>query len=298
MPEDHYAIRFGIPPANTAHIQRKMLDSPYASRSPAQKLDIYWPEQGSGPFPVILSIHGGAFMGGDKADIQLTPMLAGLSRGYALVSINYRMSGEARFPALVQDVKAAIRWIRAHAGQFGLDAQKIAAWGGSAGGYQAAMAGVSAGIEELDDLSLGNPDQPCHVQAVVDWFGPTDFLQMDAQLAEAGLPPQPGQEHSGANSPESLLLGAKITAIPLRVRAANPESYIRPGLPPFLLQHGTLDDTVPCLQSVRFAEKLAAVPDNAGVTLDLLEGAGHADALFGAPENLERVFQFLDRHLQ
>ena len=91
---------------------RKLFDVPYANVSQSQKLDIYWPEDGVGPFPVIVAIHGGAFKFGDKDDNQLVPMLEGLARGYVVVSINYRMSGEAIFPALVQDVFAAIRWVR------------------------------------------------------------------------------------------------------------------------------------------------------------------------------------------
>ena len=298
MTEAHTAVPFIIPPVSTAHVHRKMLDIPYATLSPAQKLNIYWPDSDNSPYPIILSIHGGAFMGGDKGDIQLTPMLEGLKRGYAVVSINYRMSGEARFPALIHDLKAAIRWVRANAGTYMLDARHIAAWGGSAGGYQALMAGVSEGIPELEDLTLGNADQPSLVQAVVAWFPPTDFRKMDEQLAEYGLGPTPGDEHSGARSPESLLLGRKITEIPALVQKANPETYIRPGLPPFLIQHGTKDATVPCLQSVRFAEKLAFVLDPERVTLDLLEGARHADPQFESPENLEKVFAFLDQHLK
>ena len=173
-------------------------------------MDIYWPEDGNGPFPVILVIHGGAFMGGDKRDIQLTPMLEGLKRGYAVVSMNYRMSGEAIFPALVQDVRAAIRWVRANAKQFLLDPTRIATWGGSAGGYLSLMAGVGAGIPELTDLSLGNPHQPDQVQAVISWFPPTDFLKMDEQLNESGFLPLPEFAHSSENSPESLILGQKI----------------------------------------------------------------------------------------
>jgi acetyl esterase/lipase len=298
MSQPHYAFQASIPNAQTGHVVRKMFDLPYAHRSPAQKLDIYWPEDGNGPFPVILSIHGGAFMGGDKGDIQVTPMLEGVKRGYAVVSINYRMSGEAQFPALVHDVKAAIRWMRANAQTFLFNPGKVAAWGGSAGGYLASMAGVSAGIPELEDLGLGNSEYPCHVQAVVSWFGPTDFLKMDDQLVEYDLAPQPGMEHSGSNSPESLLLGEKISEIPERVRAANPETYIRPGLPPFLLQHGTRDETVPCLQSVRFAEKLSPVLGPEHVWLDLLEGARHADPAFETPQNLKRVFAYLDQHLK
>jgi acetyl esterase/lipase len=298
MPEPHYAISSAIPEANTGYILRKQFDLPYAGRSPAQKLDIYWPAQGGGPFPVILAIHGGAFMGGDKRDIQLRPMLAGLQRGYALVSINYRMSGEAKFPALVQDVKAAVRWVRAHAETHGFDAQKIAAWGGSAGGYLALMAGVSAGVKGLDDLSLGNPDHPCHVQAVVDWFGPTDFLKMDEQLAESGLAPDADHAHSGANSPESLLLGRKITEIPERVRAANPETYISPAAPPFFIQHGDRDDTVPYQQSAGMAVRLVAVLGPEKVTFELLRGARHAGPEFETPQNIQKVLDFLDRCLK
>lgn len=278
-------------------ITQKTLDISYANLSPAQKLDIYWPESGDGPFPVILAIHGGAFMFGDKADGQLTPMLAGLKRGYAVVSINYRMSGEAKFPALVHDVKAAIRWVRANAAAYRLDPAKIIAWGGSAGGYQAAMAGVSDGIAELDDLSLGNPGQSSCVQAVVDWFGPTDFLKMDEQLAAYGLAPDAENAHNGERSPESLLLGAQITAIPAQVRAANPETYIRPNAPPFLIQHGTRDPIVPCLQSINFAAKLKAVLGPEKVTLDLLEGAGHGGPSFETQENLARVFAFLSSRI-
>ena len=221
QPSSHYAFPAPIAEAETAHIARKMFDIAYADLSPAQRLDIYWPADGAGPFPVILAIHGGAFIGGDKRDLQLTPMLAGLERGYAVVSVNYRMSGEARFPALVHDVKAAIRWVRANAAQFLFNPARIATWGGSAGGYLALMAGVAADVTELDDRTLGNGDQPCRVQAVVDWFGPTDFLKMDAQLAESGFAPPAEVAHSGANSPESLLLGRQITEIPDLVRAAE-----------------------------------------------------------------------------
>jgi len=297
IPQPHYAVQDQPPPAHTDHIKRKLRDVPYANLSPAQKLDIYLPDEDNGPFPVIVSIHGGAFMGCDKADLQVTPMLEGLKRDYAVVAINYRLSGEAKFPALVHDAKAAVRWLRANAQHYGLDPQRIAAWGGSAGGYQASMLGVSAGIPELEDLSLGNPDQPCHVQAVVSWFAPTNFLKMDAQLSALGFPPPPDQRHNDANSPESLLLGQKITEIPDRVEAANPETYVRPNAPPFLLQHGTQDEIVPVQQSVEFAAKLRQALGDDKVWLDLLERAGHADPRFEAPENIKRVLDFLDRAL-
>jgi acetyl esterase/lipase len=256
-------------------------------------LDIYWPADGDGPFPVILSIHGGAFKFGDKRDHQVEPMLGGLARGYAVVSINYRMSGEALFPALVQDVFAAIRWVRAHATHYQFDPEKIAAWGGSAGGYLALMAGVGDGISVFHDASLGNATQPGKVQAVVAWFPPTDFLKMDAQLAASGFAPDAESAHSAAHSPESLILGQQITQVPSLVQAANPETYIRPGLPPFFIQHGDADTIVPYQQSVNFAAKLAAQ----NVTIEILPGAGHGDPAFETPENLRKVLDFLDVHL-
>jgi len=108
-PTTHYAVRETLPDADTSHVKTKFLDIPYAGLSPKQKLDIYLPGEGSGPFPVIVSIHGGAFMCCDKADMQVLPMLEGLKRGYAVVAVNYRLSWEATFPALVHDVKAAVR---------------------------------------------------------------------------------------------------------------------------------------------------------------------------------------------
>ena len=297
-PFSHYAIQDAPPAADTRHIKIKFLNIPYAQHSPLQKLDIYLPDDFASPYPVIVSIHGGAFMGCDKSDLQVIPMLEGLKRGYAVVAINYRLSWEAKFPALVQDGKAAIRWIRANAARYGFNPQKIAPWGGSAGGYLSSMLGTSAGIPELEDLSMGNQDQSCEVQAVVDWYGPTDFLKMDEQLAESGLPIQPDQSHNGPNSPESLLLGQTITEIPEKVRAANPEAYIRPDSPPFLLQHGTHDCVVPVQQSKNFASKLIQVLGKDKVVLELLQGAEHADPMFETPENVKKVLDFLDAYLK
>jgi acetyl esterase/lipase len=298
MTETHEPDSFFIPYANTDHITRKLYDIPYAALSPAQQLDIYWPAEGNGPFPVILSIHGGAFMAGDKRDLQVNPMLEGLKRGYAVVSINYRMSGEAKFPALVQDAKAAVRWVRANAVEYQFNPEKIAAWGASAGGYLSLMVAVSTDVLELEDLSLGNPEQSCELQAVVDWFGPTDFLKMDEQLAELGLAPSKAESHSAADSPESLLLGRKITEIPDLVRTANPETYISPAVPPCFIQHGTKDETVPYPQSANFATKASAVLGNEKVTLELIPDALHADSRFESPENVKKVLGFLDQHLK
>jgi acetyl esterase/lipase len=283
-----------IPLADISRIRRKWLDLPYARSSPAQKLDIYLPANGDGPFPVVLHIHGGAFATGDKRDIPLEPFLGGLKRGYAVVSVNYRLSGEAIFPAGLQDLKASVRWLRANCDEYLLDPDRIAACGGSSGGNCCAMLCLTANVPELDDLKLGHPELSSDVQAAVDWFGPTDFLKMDEQLAESGLGPC---DHNQADSPESRYLGARITEIPEKVRQANPITYVRADMPPILIQHGRMDSMVPVQQSIIFAQELERVaPDR--YQFDILENAGHGDPLFETDDNMTRVFDFLDKHLR
>jgi len=157
------------------------------------------------------------------------------------------------------------------------------------------MVCLTANIPELDDLSLGNPEHPCHVQAAVDWFGPTDFLKMDEQLAESGF--EPG-DHSEADSPESRYLGAKITEIPEKVRLANPMTYIHADMPPILIQHGRIDNLVPVQQSICFVQELEKRVSHDRFEFDILENAGHGDPLFESEDNMNRVFRFLDRHLK
>ncbi len=286
---------FQIPMADVSHIQRKWLDLPYASLSPTQKLDIYLPDEGDGPFPVLLHIHGGGFAIGDKRDIHVLTYLKGLTRGYAVVSVNYRLSGEAIFPAGLQDIKASIRWLRANSQTYHLNGDRVAACGGSSGGNYAAMACLTANVTAFDDPSLGNAEYPCDVQAAVDMFGPTDFLAMDTQLDENGLGPG---DHGEARSPESRYLGAKLADVPLKVELANPMTYVHKHMPPILIQHGRLDTMVPVQQSMMFVEKLEKYVGQDRFEFDILEGAGHGDPLFETDENMEKVFAFLDRHLK
>ena len=286
---------FQIPKADVSNIHRKWLDLPYANLSPVQKLDIYLPGEGDGPFPIILHIHGGGFAIGDKRDIHVLPFLKGLERGYAVVSVNYRLSGEAIFPAGLQDIKAAIRWLRANSEHYHIDGNRIAAWGGSSGGNYAAMVSLTDQVNELDDLNLGNTEYPCNVQAAVDWFGPTDFLKMDEQLYESGFGPS---DHGKADSPESRYLGARLSDVPLKVDLANPMTYIHKHMPPILIQHGSLDTMVPVQQSIMFAEKLGKYVSRDRFEFDILEGAGHGDPLFETEENMNRVFSFLDKSLR
>ncbi|WP_373550389.1 prolyl oligopeptidase family serine peptidase [Haliscomenobacter sp.] len=225
----------------------------------------------------------------------MTPVLEALKRGYAIASINYRLSGEAIFPAQIFDVKAAIRFIRANAKKYQLNPDKIATWGGSAGGHLAAMAGTTGGVAALEDLTLGNANESSRVQAVVDWFGPINFNTMDLQFKASG---KGRADHDEANSPESLLVGKKITEAQDLVAKASPASYITRDDPPFFIQHGTADQLVPFEQSVDFAKILTAKLGKKKVQFIPLEGAKHGGPAFGTPENLAKVFVFLDKLLK
>ena len=286
---------FELPQADVSHVARKYLDVVYAHASPTQRLDIYLPETGEGPFPVILHLHGGAFEIGSRRDFHVLSWLRALDHGYALVSVEYRLSGEAIFPAGIQDAKAAVRWLRAHGSEYSLDAGRVAVVGGSSGANYAAMLCVTGGEALFEDPTLGNPGYTSDVQAAVDMFGPTDFLKMDEHLTANGLVPA---DHSESTSPESRYLGARITEIPDKVRLANPITYVHKGMPPILIQHGTADSTVPVQQSIEFARAIEERVGPDRFELDIFEGGVHDDLVFDSDENMDRVFEFLDRYLK
>jgi acetyl esterase/lipase len=284
-------------PASVDHafIKRKFLDVVYADISPAQKVDIYLPDEGDGPFPAVAFIHGGAFCMCDKADGQVQSFLEAVRRGYVVASFNYRLSDEAIFPAGIQDVKAGIRFLRANAVKYHIDPDRIAAAGGSSGGNYAAMICVLSGRGELDDPSLGNAGFSSDVQAGVVWFPPTDFLLMDRHLRENGLGPE---DHNEAGSPESRYMGGQITALdPVYVHKADPATYVHTGIPPMFIEHGRLDHLVPWQQSALLVEKIRQVCGEDRVKYEILETADHADPQFDSPLNMAKVFTFLDEVL-
>lgn len=265
----------------------------YAKQSQAQKLDLYLPKQGKGPFPVILMIHGGSFIAGDKRGPELKLGLQGLKRGYAVASMNYRLAGEAGFPAQIYDVKAAIRFLRANRSRYNLDGGKIGLWGVSAGGGLAALAGTSGGPDELSEKSLGNPSEPNRVQAVVDWYGPINLYTMEQQLYEKG-----GPLYSRIRQLGIILFGSRSKVSAEALAQCNPEMFISPDDPPFFIQHGTADPIVPVGQSKVFADKLTLVLGKNKVTFEMIQGAGHGGTLFTKPKNIGKVFDFLDANLK
>ena len=255
-------------------ISEKYLDISYCTDSPSQKLDIYMPNvRDDKPCPVIVHFHGGAFMGCTKRDDSVEPMLRGLDRGYAVVSAEYRKSGEARFPAMVYDAKAVVRWVRAHAEEYGLDPEHIAVWGPSSGGWLASFTAVTNGNGSFEDLSQGWGDYSSIAQACIDWCGPCGgFLNMDKDFIKSG---SGAADHSQPDSPESLFLGAPITSVPELVRLADPRSHIREDVPPFMIVHGGADQVVPVEQSERFYDAIIAKAGKERAELHIAPGKPH-----------------------
>jgi len=263
-----------VPTGTKVHV-----DVPYVARGGSQQqLDLFLLQAPGEGVPLVVWIHGGEFRTGSKA--QNVPLWL-LDEGYAVASVNYRLSGQAVFPAQIEDCKAAVRWLRANARHHGIDAERIAAWGESAGGHLAAMVGTSCEVNAFD--VGGNLGVSSRVAAVIDFFGPTDFLQMDAHRLPAGL------VHDSPDSPESRVIGGPIQENMDKVARANPITYVTEHAPPFLIVHGDADPLVPFHQSrlLESALKAAGVP----VTFYTVKGGGHGR--FTDPEVPRLVRRFL-----
>jgi acetyl esterase/lipase len=257
-----------------------------------QMLDVYYPEKSTKPVPIVVWIHGGAWSKGGK---DRTPALYLLDQGFAVASVTYRFSQDAVFPAQIEDCKSAIRWLRKNASDLNIEPGKIGVWGSSAGGHLVAMLGVSGDVKEWDKGE--NLDQSSRVQAVCDWFGPTDLLTFGPQGGnERPKNPQPFPATDGPDSPEAKLIGGAIPSNQDKARAASPVTYITKDDSPFLIMHGDKDPLVPAAQSKEFQEALV----KAGVssTLVILPGAGHGRPPFNDRETMSRVEGFFSRTLK
>jgi acetyl esterase/lipase len=263
-------------PADT-HIFR---DLEYIAGGHARnKLDLYLPGKADRHLPVVVWIHGGGWYAGSKDGCPAVPLVV---KGYAVASINYRFSQHALFPAQIEDCKAAIRWLRANAKKYGLDADHIGVWGASAGGHLVALLGTSGGVNELEGKG-GNLDRSSRVQCVVDWFGPTDFAKM-------------GGWQDKPDSPMAKLVGGPVKDRQELAAKANPITYVGKDSAPFLIMHGEEDNLVPMNQS----ELLDAALRKAGVesTLVRVPKNGHGGPDFLNPENRKRIEEFFAKHLK
>ncbi|MGL6225574.1 MAG: alpha/beta hydrolase fold domain-containing protein [Thermoguttaceae bacterium] len=237
--------------------------------------------------PLIVYIHGGGWAGGSKEAIG--DRISWLIReGYAVAAINYRLTQTNIFPAQIEDCKAAIRWLRAHAGEYGFDTKQVGVFGDSAGGHLAALVAVTGDVREFD---VGEHlDQSSAVQACCDIFGPTDFtvfLQHDGFTEEF---------RKAVTDLLTGLLGGKLEDKMELARKAGPITYVKKEVPPMLILHGDNDPIVPYQQSILFEEALKKA--DADVELIIFKGAGHGGPDFSSPETKKKMTDFFAKHLK
>jgi acetyl esterase/lipase len=279
------------PVAQCANTQYDVLTNlPYAGGG-SHLLDLYKPRAATAPLPLVVWIHGGSWRYLDKSTMDASRSL--ICNGFAVASIDYRLSNEAPFPAQIRDVKAAIRHLRANAASYGVDPDRIAVFGSSAGGHLSALAGTSGGVTDLENLSMGNESTSSRVQAVIDWFGHSDLEQLDAQLLAQGCPAE-SANRSQPGSLESQFLGCTLgdPACSAQAQRANPITYVGADDPPHLIMHGTQDCTVPRAQAIGLFDALKA--RGACVSMITVTGAGHS----GDPWLTDTVQDVLVRYLR
>jgi acetyl esterase/lipase len=245
-----------------------------------QKLDLYLPEQPAGALPLVVWIHPGGWQSGSKEQLRALNLT---TQGYAVASINHRLLQHALFPAQIHDCKAAIRWLRAHAKDYRVDPNRIGVWGSSSGGTLAALLGTSGGVKEVEGTEGENLDQSSRVQAVCDWFGPSDVKALVAT-------------NPAAYSAMAKALGSSLEEQKERMLQASPVTYVSQNAAPFLIMHGDKDKSVPVSQSQLFGDALKRA--GVDVTLKIVPGAGHGGPAFQTAEMHQLIQGFFDKHLK
>ncbi|WP_346618503.1 alpha/beta hydrolase [Blastococcus montanus] len=274
---------------------RLLVGVPYAAMPGIRplELDLYLPA-GADISPVVVFLHGGGWRLGSRhgagpmyRDASPTPFERVAQAGIAVASVDYRLSGEATFPTQLHDAKAAVRWLRARAGELGVDPDRVAAWGESAGGHLAELLALTGDAAALEG-DVGFPEPSSRVSAVAAWYAPSDV---------AAVATDTGADPGDPDTREARLLGAPARDVPDLAALASPVTHVSPTAPPALLLHGQDDRFVPCVQSERLRDALAAA--GADVELHTYPGADHM--WLGAPDAaadaFDRTAAFLRRHL-
>jgi len=248
-------------------------------------LDLYLPQSSGSVAPsLVLWVHGGAWRAGSKAN---PPIRYLLKHNFAIASIDYRLSTHAPYPALLHDCKAAIRWLRAHQKQYQFNADKIAVAGSSAGGHLAALIGVTNGSKPHEGKVGKHLNQSSDIQAIVDYYGPTNFLSILHQSTPHGL--------SVRVPALQLLLGSQPEENPALAKEASPTEHVDPHDPPLLMLHGDQDPQVPINQSHELHHQYKL--HNLDAHLEVIHGGKHGGPLFYNKTNQKLVIEFLNLHI-
>lgn len=268
-----------IPHMNTVlsgeHCLKEYKENIRYGESEDAKFDIYYPNEGEGPFPVFVEVHGGAWFFGQKSSVEFMPFLDGLKRGYVCVSAGYTLSPKAVYPQSILEIKQLIIYLKQHAKELNIDENNINLWGGSAGAHMAALAVFS---EDTGYLKVES-EYDAKVKNLILWYGCFNYnigKRLDEWIYKNFF-----------GSDDLSLVNEKILL-------SNPGCHITKGAPRTLLQHGLSDMVVPYEQSVYMYSILKEVIGEDNVTLELIENADHADSKLFAKENIKRVFDFIE----
>jgi len=282
-------VAFAAPPKGVKLEQ----NIPYVSNGdPAEVLDLYVPEKPADKaLPLVVWIHGGGWHGGSKSGCYAAYLS---SDGYVVASVEYRFSNKALFPAQIQDCQAAIRWLRANSKTYNIDPDHIGAAGDSAGGHLVALLETSGGKNAFPPIGP-NADQSDRLQAVCDFYGPTDF---NTVMAQAAADPNVKSviKFNTPDDPYSDLIGVKLGEDPAKGEAVSPVHYVSGDNPPILIMHGTKDALVPFAQSEEFVAALQKA--GVDVTLQKFPGAGHGGPMFQLPVVKKLIKTFFDKNLK
>ena len=283
------------PPAQADFVERVYKDVRYAEGSAKRYMDIYLPNDGKEPYPVIVDIFGGGWCFGKRSSYKFDMALEFVKKGYAGVSLDYSLSRKARFPTQIYEIKAAIRYLKNHAAEYSLDPERIVIMGESAGAHLGSVSALSVGAGVFEDPLFGE-EGDASVKAMIALYCPTNLGLTKGQFAALGLQtwvPEGGR----ADSPEGILLGGTISDVPEMVRMANPETYVTKKSPAMIFFHGTDDRVVPYLQSLNLAAKLVDTIGSEKVEHHLIQDAQHNQAHFKNETVYEMIEAFLNRQL-
>ena len=287
-------------PTDTSFVRRKYLDIPYAGGDTEdlaawRKLDIYLPNEGEGPFPVIIDLYGGGWYFGEKSTYKMDLSLELLKRGFAVVSPNYSLSRNRAYPVQVYEIKAAVRYVRNHAAEYQLDPERIALKGESAGSHLGAAAALSVGAGVFEDIEIGEPGD-ASVSCMIALYCPANLGRTIQQFHVLGLEGWVA-ESGRVDSPEGVLLGGALPDIPRMVELADPAAFATEKAPAFQFWHGDDDRVVPYIQSMDLAVEICGKAGLDKVEYHLIHGAAHNQEHFMKPEYYDEMERFLRTHM-
>jgi len=262
-----------------SQFKKTLLGIPYAgNKNIRQTLDIIYPRTAKAPYKIIMVFHGGGWVAGDKQSGAIAPLFHAAGQGYAIVSVNYRLSDEITWPEPLYDAKSAIRFIRTNADKYRLDTKNIVVWGVSAGGHIAEMLAATNNLPRFENLAMGNEKESSAVQGVVAWYGVSDI----GSLTETGKPYA------------DKIMGFEVHKNKKKTSDASPIELVTDQFPPILLVHGTKDEVVPFRQSAEMAKKINKATGRLTARLIPFIGAVHGDAVIKTNDSVAECLSFID----